>query len=325
MSSSDDSEQTKLEVQLEISNFQRDFPNCPYKMIEKIGQGTFSSVYKAIDTQHQHTSDCGEECNIVAVKRIYPTSSPTRILTELSILHSLSGHPNIAPLLNAIRHDDQHYFRELSNNQIKSYLRSLLSALKHVHHKGYIHRDVKPSNFIFSPEKEVGVLIDFGLAQTEADKRDDSKFKQPKPIKLEKRRPFYIVDDKRPSIRANRAGTRGFRAPEVLFKVIHQTRAIDIWSVGVILLSILTGQFPFFQSTDDVEAMLEISHIFGKQKMKQLACTLRKEIGPRHIVDKMSENPVDEEALDLLEKLLELDPSKRITASEALHHTYLQQ
>ncbi|KAJ3276426.1 Cell division control protein 7 [Terramyces sp. JEL0728] len=246
MSSSDDSEQTKLGVQLEISNFQRDFPHSQYIMLEKIGQGTFSSVYKSIDSKHQHTSDCKEECSIVAVKRIYPTSSPTRILTELSILHALSGHPNVAPLINAIRHEDQHYFRELSTNQIKGYMRSLLSGLKHVHQKGFIHRDVKPSNFIYSPESETG---------NEADRRvEDLKFKQPKPMKLEKKRPFYIVD-------------RSFET--------------NIPTIG-------------------------------------------KEIGLCYIIDKMNEMPVDELALDLLEKLMELDPAKRITASEALRHPFLQ-
>ena len=88
----------------------------------------------------------------------------------------------------------------------------------------------------------------------------------------------------RPSLRANRAGTRGFRAPEVLFKIPHQTtgnsfpktktQAIDMWSVGVVFLCILSGMFPFFASNDDVEALLEISHIFGKEPMAALAQSL---------------------------------------------------
>lgn len=97
--------------------------------------------------------------------------------------------------------------------------------------------------------------------------------------------------EKRGQIRANRAGTRGFRAPEVLLKCPDQTvgecrgidstassscasadrvlhfPAIDIWSVGIIILCILTRRFPFFHSNDDVEALMEIGTIFGKKKM----------------------------------------------------------
>lgn len=82
---------------------------------------------------------------------------------------------------------------------------------------------------------------------------------------------FYNRSNYRPPLRANRAGTRGFRAPEVLFKLKDQTNAIDIWSCGVIFLSILSGMFPFFASNDDLEALLEISHIFGKREMEILA------------------------------------------------------
>jgi len=46
---------------------------------------------------------------------------------------------------------------------------------------------------------------------------------------------------------------------------------IDIWSCGVILLSFLTKRFPFFNSADDVDAMIELSAIFGKEGMKQCA------------------------------------------------------
>lgn len=97
----------------------------------------------------------------------------------------------------------------------------------------------------------------------------------------------------RPVSKANRAGTRGFRAPEVLLKCNEQTggmyqrhlwstghhsdkpplTAIDIWSVGMIMLFFLTGKFPLFQSNDDIEALMEIACIIGKRRM-ELAATL---------------------------------------------------
>jgi serine/threonine protein kinase len=86
----------------------------------------------------------------------------------------------------------------------------------------------------------------------------------------------------RPAKHANRAGTRGFRAPEVLFKCQSQSTSssphgsgvdeeIDIWSCGVILLSFLSIRFPFFNSTDDVDAMIELTSIFGRHNMEACA------------------------------------------------------
>ena len=81
----------------------------------------------------------------------------------------------------------------------------------------------------------------------------------------------YPNKDQRPSLRANRAGTRGFRAPEVLFKCTAQTTKIDIWSAGIILLTILSRRFPFFNSADDIDAVIELTTVFGRQKMKNCA------------------------------------------------------
>ncbi|KAI7960228.1 hypothetical protein MJO29_005296 [Puccinia striiformis f. sp. tritici] len=81
----------------------------------------------------------------------------------------------------------------------------------------------------------------------------------------------FKKEDGRPSAKANRAGTRGFRAPEVLFKCPDQTGAIDIWSVGVTLLCFLTRRFPFFNSNDDVDALMEIATIFGRSKLESVA------------------------------------------------------
>jgi cell division control protein 7 len=93
----------------------------------------------------------------------------------------------------------------------------------------------------------------------------------------------------RPAARANRAGTRGFRAPEVLLKCPDQTvgkwkivlgnsgilmtflLAIDVWAAGVILLSILCQKFPVFVSGDDMEALLEIGCIFGQAQLEKAA------------------------------------------------------
>lgn len=91
-------------------------------------------------------------------------------------------------------------------------------------------------------------------------------------------------------MRANRAGTRGFRAPEVLLKCPDQTvgelllnqsyqcqyytdiaTALDIWSVGIMMLCFLTRRFPFFNSNDDTEALVEIAAIFGRKRMERCA------------------------------------------------------
>ncbi|KAL9933532.1 hypothetical protein V8E36_007708 [Tilletia maclaganii] len=81
----------------------------------------------------------------------------------------------------------------------------------------------------------------------------------------------YLKEDTRQAIRANRAGTRGFRAPEVLLKCQDQTVALDIWSAGVILLCMLSKRFPLFNADDDIVAFLELAVLFGRHKMEQCA------------------------------------------------------
>ncbi len=70
-------------VQLEIADFNSQFPLSEYQIIDKIGEGTFSSVYLAVDLNHS----CSKHPRLVALKRIYATSSPERIWSELAILN----------------------------------------------------------------------------------------------------------------------------------------------------------------------------------------------------------------------------------------------
>ena len=87
-------------------------------------------------------------------------------------------------------------------------------------------------------------LIDFGLAQNEMSEDE---------LKQRKRRQRNVGDN------LKRNGTKGFRAPEVLLKVDHQTTAVDMWSAGVIFLSILCNRFPVLGQSDDDVSLLEIA------------------------------------------------------------------
>ncbi|KAF9562510.1 kinase-like protein [Agrocybe pediades] len=330
-----------------------------YSLVDRLGTGTFSSVYKAIDLHYDnwynkpwlgnhppdssayyqsagpgykgrggraqgwrngiYTGRIDEEQHhdnvFVAVKRIYTSSGPERIRNELSIMEDCRGCRHVSQIITAFRHEDQvvivlpyqrnmdfrEFYQDLHPEGIKCYFRCLFRALRDIHARGIIHRDVKPANFLYNPYTGVGTLCDFGLASrmetgspigqclhTPASAKDPHG----KNVQLDEAQTYQIKraqkdaraksnmppekvgvpeQDRRPISKANRAGTRGFRAPEVLFKCTAQTGAIDVWSAGVILLFFLTGKFPIFQSNDDIEGLMEIAVIIGKKNIERAA------------------------------------------------------
>lgn len=387
--------------------------------LRRTNSGTFSTVYKAEDLlydQYDNTWDIDQKENeagkwrppplkresdgaredtkavsrepqrrrpkFVAIKKIYVTSSPSRVLNELELLHDLRNCPSVCPLITAFRHTDQvvailpyfrhedfrDYFRQMTVPDIAIYLRSLFTALSFVHDHHILHRDIKPTNFLYDPATRRGVLVDFGLAEREGTDAKPCLCHEPREVRKQRIRNSAAVravaalngqqpgcpkNDTRPSRRANRAGTRGFRAPEVLFKCTEQTTKIDIWSAGVILLTILSKRFPFFNSADDVEAMIEIATIFGRRRMHHAGlihgCMFetsiptigavgfsleqiilwstcrtpsRSEHGDPHGKPLTAEEKV---AVEFLEKCLELDPAKRLSARDALKHKFLRE
>lgn len=300
----------------------------------------------------------------VALKKIYVTSSPMRIQNELELLHDLRGCRSVCPLITAMRHHDQvvavlpyfrHtdfrvYYRDFSITAMRPYFSSLFAALHAVHKHHILHRDIKPTNFLYDPEREQGVLVDFGLAEREGTDCSPCLCQEHAASRRQKLMHSYAAtqgpasgcpkNDQRPSRRANRAGTRGFRAPEVLLKCTSQTTKIDIWSAGVILLTLLARRFPFFNSADDVDAMIEITSIFGLERMKRTAMLHGSvldisipTIGPRGFsLEKIikwascqDSEPLSKaqlQAVALLGKLLELDPKDRLSAKAALQHEF---
>lgn len=288
-----------LEIQQEIASFYESFEGLAdnFRLLDKIGEGTFSSVYQAVDLRrdeyendwdYDQAASPQNQVNLVAIKRIYVTSSPARIANELRILKKLGGCANIAPLITAMRSRDQvvavlpyfehtdfrDFFQTSSIPEIQVYFKQLFNALAFVHSRHIIHRDVKPQNFLYNTELKRGILVDFGLAERAPDlarlkcackTQGGTGMRDPKPMN------GYPKHDIRPGRRANRAGTRGFRAPEVLLKCPDQGTKIDMWSAGVLLLSFLSKRFPFFNSMDDTEALVEIATIFGRRKMEVCA------------------------------------------------------
>jgi len=150
-----------------------------------------------------------------------------------------------------------------------------------------------------------------------------------------------------PHMHAPRAGTPGFRPPEVLLKHPNQTTSIDMWAVGVILISILSRSYPFFRAPDDMTALAELCVLLGSAQVKDVARTYGRkllvsvETDPQDLEKMCRElscrerrdedlsteqlrqsHFVTREGVDLLRSLLTLDTKKRITADEALNHSY---
>ncbi|XP_078463480.1 cell division cycle 7-related protein kinase-like [Lampetra planeri] len=332
-----------------------------FNIIRKIGEGTFSSVYMAKGKVRRS----GEE-EILAVKYLIPTSHPLRIAAEVQCLMEAGGVDNVMEVLQCLRNKDHvviimpylehEVFSEVVSVmdviEVREYMRNLLVSLVRIHKLGIIHRDVKPSNFLYCRKQQRYALVDFGLAQGTPDtcipllrrlqetvglsgsiyqKRAGARLakanninittttmqKQGKSAQLMKSSVNYNEECKASKLThvaamtakkavappiamprcalqektcscfgydqvcklclarspqpSPRAGTPGFRAPEVLLKWPYQTTAIDIWSTGIIFLCLLSGRYPFFKTSDDLTALAQIIALRGSAEVAAAA------------------------------------------------------
>ena len=209
--------------------------------------------------------------------------------------------------------------KKLLQSQVVVYMRELLKALVYLHrYCNIVHRDVKPENFVHHFDTNTFRLIDFGSAK-------------------------HLDSDHRTV--ASGGGTRGFRAPEILGKSMCVTPAVDVWSAGIILLSLLTGQNHNLQDHPkasrekrDQMHLDEIGNIVGLSEMRKLNLKEATKYGSglnhegrtgwaakaTHSQSFGRTWMPDDSALDLLSRMLDVSPSHRISSADALAHPFLR-
>jgi len=222
-----------------------------FKRLEKLGEGTYGVVYKAIDI---NTGDT------LALKKIRLDAEdegiPSTAIREISLLKQLH-HPNIVRLYDVIlteqkltmifefldqdlkKYMDAHGDRGLDPSTIRSLLYQLLQGISHCHEKGVLHRDLKPQNLLINNAKELKIA-DFGLARS---------FGLPV-------RSF-----------THEVVTLWYRSPEVLMGSRNYSTPIDLWSVGCIFAEMATGR-ALFPGKDEKDQLSRIFMVLGTPTLK---------------------------------------------------------
>ncbi|KAL9272627.1 Mitogen-activated protein kinase 3-like protein [Drosera capensis] len=290
--------------------------NRKYIPLKELGNGAYGVVCSAHDRLTKVN---------VAIKKVTNVfenvTDGLRILREMILLRHMN-HKNIIALKDIMLPDQKTNFKDaylvyelmdtdlnrivrspqkLSNDHIQYFMLQLLRGVEYLHSSNILHRDLKPGNLLINADCELKIC-DFGLARTKSSRGD----------KLTE----YVV-------------TRWYRASELLLSCDNYGGSIDIWSVGCILAELL-GRKPLFPGKGTLHQLQLIHQILGTPHEDDLlfvsdpkARNFIKKLPRSYGVDFFRMYPgADPLAIDLLKKMLTFDPSKRITAKEALNHPY---
>ncbi|XP_022844906.1 protein IMPAIRED IN BABA-INDUCED STERILITY 1-like isoform X1 [Olea europaea var. sylvestris] len=286
-----------------------------YEKLEKIGQGTYSSVFRARDL---------ESGKIVALKKVrfdnFEPESVRFMAREIIILRRLD-HPNIIKLEGIItsrlscsiylvfeymEHDISGLLScpdiKFSQEQVKCYMKQLLLGLEHCHSRGVMHRDIKGANLLVDNEG-VLKLADFGLANF-------CSYRQKQPL-------------------TSRVVTLWYRPPELLLGSTDYGASVDLWSVGCVFAELLMAR-PILQGRTEVEQLHKIFKLCGSppddywKKSKLPHATLFKPQHPYESCLRQTFKDLPKTAVTLIETLLSVEPYKRGTASSTLESEYFK-
>ncbi|KAK4388803.1 Cell division control protein 2A [Sesamum angolense] len=251
------------------------------------GEGTYGVVYKGRDRSTNET---------IALKKIRLEQEdegvPSTAIREISLLKEMQ-HGNIVRLQDVVHSEKRLYL---------TFLYQILRGIAYCHSHRVLHRDLKPQNLLIDRRTNALKLADFGLA-----------------------RAFGIP------VRTftHEVVTLWYRAPEILLGSRHYSTPVDVWSVGCIFAEMVTRR-ALFPGDSEIDELFRIFRIMGTPTEDTWP-------GVTSLPDFKSSFPkwppkelatvvpnLDSAGLDLLGKMLCLDPSKRITARSALEHEYFK-
>ncbi|EGU83861.1 CAMK/CAMK1/CAMK1-RCK protein kinase [Fusarium oxysporum f. sp. raphani 54005] len=298
------------------------FPRYPglerWELVDKMGDGAFSNVYRARDTTGQQ----GEVA--IKVVRKYEMNSMQRsnILKEVQIMRQLD-HPNIIKLVEFSESRQYYYIilelapgGELFHQIVRlTYFSEELSrhvivqvakALEYLHEeKGVVHRDIKPENILFEPIPMVPSKHPKPKQPGDEDKVDEGEFIPGQGaggigrIKIADFGLSKIVWDNQTM---TPCGTVGYTAPEIV-KDERYSKSVDMWALGCVLYTLLCGFPPFYD--ESIEVLTE--------KVAKGQYTF---LSPWW-------DEISKSAQDLISHLLTVDPEKRFTITEFLAHPWI--
>ena len=282
-----------------------------FKDLKVIGEGSFGIVYLAEEKETQ---------TLVAIKRMkrrYNSWEECMNLREVRSLRKIR-HPNIIKLREVFREENQlhlvfdyaesnlfkfysaefkHKGSEIPEQFIKRVIYQTLRGLEHLHAKGFFHRDLKPENLLVDSEKNIKIA-DFGLAR-----------------EIRSMPPYtdYI-------------STRWYRAPEILLKMPNYSHPVDIFALGCIMAELFLGR-PMFDGKSEMDQLHKIFSVLGYPKKWPEGLALAAKLGIE-----LEERPArslklllpraSPDAINLLQKMFQLDPKKRGSANSLMQHPF---
>lgn len=284
-----------------------------YEIISKCGEGTYGCVYKAL---HKRTR------SMVALKKISNVPKEDGLPVEIKYLTQLTSSKNVvlirdyfwasssskeSQLCIVFEFMDYDLWRLMTGPmitfdllQIKCLIKQMIEGLYQCHSAGIMHRDVKPSNLLINTNGTLK-LADFGLTTSFLGSN-------------------YL---------SNNVVSLYYRSPELLMGSHSYGPEIDMWSVGCILIEMVTNNY-LFAGANEAEQLDLIFRIFGTPSeemwpgVSQLSGWGGVENKRRYPAQDLKTvlDFLTPDALDLVTKLLCMDPKKRITSFEALQHPW---